>query len=213
MPAARNTRNAFTILISILFACSLLLSIAHTVFFNRAWQAESIGGTGDTLMRSQYDATMNFLEGDAGAALPAAMTSAEQDHMHDVKRVVTQGKIIETIMWILFAASGTAYCFLQKKRRSVKNVLLMVKDASMTLFSIGALLIICALFFDAFFSAFHAVLFPQGNWMFPPDSLLIRMFPETLFLQGFIRIVGETVGTALLLLVFALLARHFAEEA
>lgn len=32
--------------------------------------------------------------------------------------------------------------------------------------------------FDAFFNFFHETLFPQGNWTFPADSLLISMLPE-----------------------------------
>lgn len=31
--------------------------------------------------------------------------------------------------------------------------------------------------FDAFFAAFHGAFFPQGNWTFPADSLLICMYP------------------------------------
>ena len=31
--------------------------------------------------------------------------------------------------------------------------------------------------FNAFFGIFHALLFPQGNWTFPADSLLICMLP------------------------------------
>jgi integral membrane protein (TIGR01906 family) len=32
--------------------------------------------------------------------------------------------------------------------------------------------------FDAFFAAFHGLFFKAGTWMFPADSLLIRLFPE-----------------------------------
>ncbi|MCI2242066.1 DUF1461 domain-containing protein [Adlercreutzia sp. JBNU-10] len=34
-----------------------------------------------------------------------------------------------------------------------------------------------ALDFNGLFGAFHAVLFPQGNWTFSWDSLLISMYP------------------------------------
>ncbi len=38
--------------------------------------------------------------------------------------------------------------------------------------------------FDSFWTAFHHVLFPQGDWMFPADSVLITLFPEAFF-EGF----------------------------
>jgi hypothetical protein len=31
--------------------------------------------------------------------------------------------------------------------------------------------------FDALFTLFHEVFFPQGNWEFPPDSNMIRLYP------------------------------------
>ena len=31
---------------------------------------------------------------------------------------------------------------------------------------------------NGFFTAFHSVFFPQGNWMFSSSSLLITMYPE-----------------------------------
>lgn len=38
--------------------------------------------------------------------------------------------------------------------------------------------IAAAIDFEGFFALFHGVLFPQGNWTFPADSLLICMLPE-----------------------------------
>lgn len=37
---------------------------------------------------------------------------------------------------------------------------------------------LCLLFFPFFFDRFHHLLFPGGNWAFPPESLLIQVFPE-----------------------------------
>lgn len=47
--------------------------------------------------------------------------------------------------------------------------------------ALAALMAACAIWaaldFNGFFGAFHALLFPQGNWTFPADSLLICMLP------------------------------------
>ena len=46
---------------------------------------------------------------------------------------------------------------------------------------LAAFMAMCAIWaavdFNGFFGVFHAVLFPQGNWTFPADSLLICMLP------------------------------------
>lgn len=47
--------------------------------------------------------------------------------------------------------------------------------------------------FPRFFVAFHLVLFPQGNWAFPGNSVLIQIFPESfwkLMLTAFVLGVG-----------------------
>ena len=48
--------------------------------------------------------------------------------------------------------------------------------------------------FDALFSAFHSVFFEAGTWVFPADSLLIELFPETFW---------AVAGASLALLVAA----------
>lgn len=35
--------------------------------------------------------------------------------------------------------------------------------------------------FSGFWEKFHHVLFPQGNWAFSPDSVLIQLYPENYF--------------------------------
>ena len=52
--------------------------------------------------------------------------------------------------------------------------------------------------FNAFFSAFHGLFFPQGNWTFPADSLLICMLP-TAFWVGMVAIwVFVTIALSIL---------------
>ena len=55
--------------------------------------------------------------------------------------------------------------------------------------------------FNAFFSAFHGVFFPQGNWTFPADSLLICMLP-TAFWVGMVAIWAFITITLSILSVF-----------
>ncbi len=57
-----------------------------------------------------------------------------------------------------------------------------------------------ALDFNGLFSAFHAVLFPQGNWTFSYDSLLISMYP----LDFWMGMAGISFSTTLALSILAI---------
>ena len=57
-----------------------------------------------------------------------------------------------------------------------------------------------ALDFNGLFAAFHAVLFPQGNWMFSYDSLLIGMYP----LDFWMGMAGIWFATTLVLSILAI---------
>jgi len=37
--------------------------------------------------------------------------------------------------------------------------------------------VLSLLFFDFIFAIFHKIFFPQGNWLFAADSLIIQTFP------------------------------------
>jgi uncharacterized membrane protein len=63
--------------------------------------------------------------------------------------------------------------------------------------------------FDQLFTLFHYIVFPQGNWQFPADSLLIQTFP-----LAFFRRVSMTIGIMALILgsFFILLSLSFRHE-
>jgi uncharacterized membrane protein len=58
--------------------------------------------------------------------------------------------------------------------------------------------VLFAVAFDQMFLAFHELFFPQGNFMFGPDSNLLRLFPE-----GFWFDASLTAGTAIVLTAVA----------
>ncbi|MFP4567697.1 MAG: DUF1461 domain-containing protein [Candidatus Woesearchaeota archaeon] len=45
------------------------------------------------------------------------------------------------------------------------------------------LLFVILIDFGSVFNVFHVVFFPQGNWIFPMDSLLITLFPASFFMS------------------------------
>lgn len=66
-----------------------------------------------------------------------------------------------------------------------------------------------AMDFNGFFGVFHALLFPQGNWTFPADSLLICMLPS-----GFWVSMGTLwlAVTALACIIAMLLGRRLRQD-
>ncbi|NDK31002.1 lipoprotein intramolecular transacylase Lit [Nesterenkonia haasae] len=50
-----------------------------------------------------------------------------------------------------------------------------------------------------FFTEFHNLFFPQGNWSFPSDSTLIRLYPEQFWIDA-------GIWVAALLLIFSIIA-------
>ena len=61
--------------------------------------------------------------------------------------------------------------------------------------------------FDSLFTAFHQVLFTQGNWTFSPDSLLIQLFPENFWLAMAILWGIASVVASLFVFVLGLILR------
>ena len=47
----------------------------------------------------------------------------------------------------------------------------------------GIIFILTLFFFNTIFTLFHLLFFPQGNWVFSADSLLIQTFPEAFFVR------------------------------
>lgn len=69
-----------------------------------------------------------------------------------------------------------------KKRQLSKRFLVGGVIGIITLSVLGGL------FFATFFEVFHQILFPQGNFAFPYDSMLIQTFPPLFWLLQFLEL-------------------------
>lgn len=201
------------IVIGILFSASMLLSAATNVFYDREWQVQSLGSQ-ERL--AEYIGIMDFMD-DKTDMLPKALSADEQSHLFDVKILVKRLAAFSIITWVLSAASVILFFFMHSRKHWlywIQEVLLGMWSA---LAALLALLGIGALMFSGFFTLFHEAFFPQGNWEFSADSVLIQLFPESFFAEGLGRIL---LGLAIALTVIVvldvaayLLRRHFSEEA
>ena len=103
-----------------------------------------------------------------------ALGEDELSHLDDCYTLINSAI---PVLWCCAGAAlaGRAFLVLSGRRRQAGHVLLCAPAVlAAVMLALGAW---AALDFNGFFGAFHGLLFPQGNWTFPAQSLLICMLP------------------------------------
>ena len=108
-----------------------------------------------------------------------AFNDAEDRHMADVRKVV-HGGIILLIISILVTAGVLLFLFFSVNPRKKMFQTIFFWTGIICIFLPFILMIIP---FSSLFTAFHQMLFPHGNWMFPPDSALLYYYPLGFFVD------------------------------
>jgi len=162
------------------FIVSLLLPI-----FVLVWQGDFVVQKVEVLQTSALanvdtkvysEQILDFLLGKGN--LPSQMTSLEMAHMQDVKNLFVAGEWMLVISAMILVVSYFILKFTQKIQIYWRGL-----RAGAILAIIIIILLGMAMFFDFenIFIHFHQIFFPQGNWTFPADSLMIQIFTENLF--------------------------------
>jgi integral membrane protein (TIGR01906 family) len=123
---------------------------------------------------------------------PPLLTDDERSHMRDVGNLVRS-------LWVLvgLAILGAVLALraLRQDRRLIGRLLIAAGGL------VGVIAFIFAAFFatafDQAFLAFHELFFPQGNFLFGPDSNLLRLFPEGFWFETSL-VAGSTIVLAAL---------------
>lgn len=172
-----------TWLAAVLFPLVLLLLFANALIFDpQTYNA--------LLSPESVPVTLQLIEHYRGAApMPDVFNELEKSHLNDVRLVVRALGWLALVLFVVFLA---ALPFADPARVFVRGFLLLL----------GVVLILTVIPFDWVFDRFHLVVFPQGNWMFPLDSMLIRLYPFSFFQAFFSRILELTLVFSA---VFALL--------
>ncbi len=126
---------------------------------------------------------------------PALLTDAERSHMRDVSNLVR----LLIVLWLGAAGVAVASLVVLRRDRRAMGRAFMASGGL-----VGSVAVVLAAFFavdfDQAFLAFHEVFFPQGNFLFGPDSNLLRLFPEGFWFEASI-----TAGIAIILSALAVL--------
>ncbi len=112
------------------------------------------------------------------------LTSAEKSHLADVKQVFSN---LKTVMYFLIGLLLFLFFLIIKRLKTkdllkefIANYFLII---SIILFAVMIVFAISLFNFTSAFQNMHELLFPQGNYAFPEDSMLITLFPEQFFIN------------------------------
>ena len=115
---------------------------------------------------------LNFLE--EKEDIQINLTSNEMSHLEDVRKVF---KIVDAFFYLSILISSLA--LIRYKKDKLKE--LFKKSGIITVSIVSFLGLLGIISFNYLFTIFHKIFFPQGNWQFPIESLLIKTFPLEFF--------------------------------
>lgn len=107
-----------------------------------------------------------------------AFTAEEQKHLFSVRSLIDGTSLIFysviTILIIVFS-------FFFKKKKFSQIIASLFLSTRLTLITVAFFLVIALFGFSSFFLKWHSIAFQDTYWLFPESSLLISLYPETLF--------------------------------
>jgi uncharacterized membrane protein len=155
-----------------------------------------ISGDVATVIRSWHHPWAAYVTGmssEPALSTQGVFTADEYAHMADV-RSVFRGAEIAGLLALFVAGVRVA-----RARRTGRAPRLIRAGTLVATGIVSVIGLAAALAFEPLFLLFHQVFFPQGNFLFAPDSNLIRLYPEWYW-------QGITAGVGASFIVLALLA-------
>jgi len=148
------------------------------------------------------------------------LSNSEQSHMTDVKRFFDIAFIVELMCIGFLAAVVGVFAYNKMWHRFDELLGRSLRASGWTLLSICLVFGLASMInFDKLWLIIHAVLFPQGNWMFPVDSVLITLYPAEFFSTLVIRWLFMLLATGVVAVALSHIMQemrkheaHFAED-
>ncbi len=135
------------------------------------WSPDArVAAAGEESVSPAHDAFVTL----AGAGDSYALDLDAVSHLEDCNALV---RTAVPVLWgVAAAAAALLGALLATGHARLAGRALVVAPVALTC-ALTALGLWAAIDFNGFFAAFHGVFFPQGNWTFSIDSLLICMYP------------------------------------
>jgi integral membrane protein (TIGR01906 family) len=189
-----------TIIAVILIPIIIFLFSAITVVYDSSFYTKELTklGSSDKLIAAN-EQIGNYLNGSGSLDAVAGLTAAEKSHLGDVKDLMND-------LPILFLVLALVWFTLLNRIKEKRKVLLYGG-----ILAAAIPLLLYVIHFDSVFSLFHQLFFPQGNWMFSPDSLLIQIYPAQFFYDAAFRIFAQCFAIGALISLFSIMRQrqHF----
>ncbi len=129
-------------------------------------------------------------------------TTSELSHLQDVKKVMGATNLIfYGILFVILVI--LAYSFRDKKQFTR----LLRWGGIATIIFVLIILLAILISFNYTFTLFHQLFFPQGNWLFSADSLLIQTFTIEFFINLSYIIFLQTLSWGIILIIISWLLK------
>jgi uncharacterized membrane protein len=142
--------------------------------------------TSDLKLQVNHLAISQYILWDNSLDINSVLDSDQAKHISDVRELVKKVPLFSL---------GFVVALLLLKKTFKLNLRTAVKYS---IFVTAIFIFTSIFFFMPFFIKFHELLFPQGNWQFPSDSVLIMLYPENLWLNATIALFTLTIIELLL---------------
>lgn len=157
---------------------SRTVDLESAVAMHHQWATYETGGTDDA---PRFD--------------PPFFTDDEYAHMADVRGVFDGAKLL-----VPFALFVLIVRLQRARARSAREMWSLLRNGSLMAAAAVAIVGAIATFaFEPLFLAFHQLFFPQGNFLFPPTSNLIRLYPDWYWQGITLRVGASFIAIALIL--------------
>ncbi|MEK6901752.1 MAG: DUF1461 domain-containing protein [Nanoarchaeota archaeon] len=154
-----------------------------------------------TELTPEQQNVLTFLEEKGTLSVP--FTSAEISHLEDVKHVMNKMDFLFYFLLLILTLIIVYY-----EQDTAKIVALFRWGGIVTIVGMGILVFLFYVQFESAFVMFHTIFFPQGNWMFPSDSLLIQTFPFSFFMSLGRMIVVQSLVWGIVFIAGSLFFRY-----
>jgi len=193
---------SIALLVFLIFNAAFFMVLFDKSFYDKGFQKygqyDELGVMG---VRRVIDNLINYLTSESSdiSKIEAfiGFTPDEKAHLVDVRNLIHQFKVLGIIALVLFLLILIRLNMLRDLKPGARKILIYG-----TITTLGLLLVIflLSLNFPSFFEGFHKALFPQGNYTFPADYLLIKLFPQQFFQDYAKKMFFHTALMSLILL-------------
>lgn len=185
----------------IIIILPLRYTLYNTTYYDSEFEKNNVY---DNIDKSKADNIIsNLLSYFKGEANLQYFSDREQSHLEDVKNLLGTFFTILSIAVAILIITLTTLFFVNREE-FLDNLFKQLFLGGLSSFALLALLFLASLNFSMTFEGFHKLFFPQGNYSFAPNSLLITLFPTVFFKNFFIKILLNS-----LLLSFVVMMPQF----